>query len=443
MAAHVLPEDVERFLKGALPLAKSHQLLDHLLRGCSNCSLAVAQGSGLAPRKVPESAYDAVMSKAVTRASGAQAAHQEAVAILTSLLLGERAWRDLSGPEMAALQGLPQLRTLLDAGFSLRHEDPQATLRFARLARYAADRLSPVDLGHDAVADLRALAWAELGNAYRICDDLSRANRAMNRAVHWAARGSSSTLLLARVADLLASLLNAQRRCTEARELLQLVYDIHEKAGRTQLAGRALFSAATMALTDGVPGEAIFLYRRALSFLDGERDGGMVTQSVQGLITCLADLGRFRTARRLLWQSRHRIVEDATPLDLVRLRWLEGRIYAGLGDLRRAEEAFEATREGFAEHGKFYGAAIAGLDLATLLARQGRYAEVRALAGEMIATFRAVRIAREAIVTLLILQKACDQGRGQILEIIDMVGSFLKELEHQPARRLEAGPGQD
>jgi hypothetical protein len=63
--------------------------------------------------------------------------------------------------------------------------------------------------------------------------------------------------------------------------------------------------------------------------------------------------------------------------------------------------------------------------------------EIHLLAGEMIATFRAMRIAREAIVTLLILQRACIAGGGQLLEIIDMVVSFLKDLEQQPAKRAD------
>jgi len=82
---------------------------------------------------------------------------------------------------------------------------------------------------------------------------------------------------------------------------------------------------------------------------------------------------------------------------------------------------------------------MAGLDLAALWAQQGRIDEIQALAQEMIATFRALRIAREAIVTLLILQKACINGSGQLLEIIEMVVTFLKDLERQPAKRHEPG----
>jgi hypothetical protein len=435
---HPSTEDFALFASGRLPRQKRSELLRHLMRGCPSCSGLLALHGIPAPAEVPEEAYDEVVARAVARASATAREGIGAVAILTSLLAGERSWSDLSTPEIASLRGLPRVRALLEAGRSLRHHDPQATLRFAKLARYAADRLSLKDFGAQAVADVRALAWAELGNAYRICDDLPRASRAMNRAVHWSRRGSQSDLLLARTADLLASLLGAQGRFPEACQLLLLVYRAHEQNGRPHLAGRALFSAGNMAGQDGFQGTSLLLMRRGLDLLDHERDPVLVSQLLLAMIISLTELGRFRSARRLLWRCRHLFTESGNELDLVRLRWLEGRIYAGLSDYPRAELAFQETRAGFAKHEQVYSAALAGLDLAALWARQGRFAEVQALAQEMIATFRALRIAREAIVTLLILQKACINGSGQLLEIIEMVVTFLKDLERQPAKRHES-----
>jgi len=436
---HPSAEEFALLVSGTLSRQKRSDLLRHIIQGCPTCSrLLEVHGIG-APAEVPEDAYDEVVARAVARASETAQAGSGAVAILTSLLSGERSWSDLSGPEIASMHGLPRVQALLEAGRSLRHHDPQATLRFAKLARYAADRLSLKDFGAQAVADVRSLAWAELGNAYRICDDFARASRAMNRAVYWSSRGSKSNLLLARLADLLASLLGAQRRFPEAIQLLALVYQAHEQAGRHHLAGRALLSAGTMAVWEGAPDRAIHLMRQGLDLLDYDRDPLLVAQLLRGMITSLADLGRFRTARRLLWRCRVLLVEHGNSLEFVRLRWLEGRIYAGLSDFARAEEAFKETRAGFASHEQIYPAAIAGLDLAALWAQQGRLDEIHSLVQEMIATFRALRIAREAIVTLLILQRACVTGSGQLLEIIEMVMTFLKDLERQPAKRYESG----
>jgi tetratricopeptide (TPR) repeat protein len=436
---HPSAEDYALLASGKLSRQKKADLLLHLMRGCSTCSGLLALHGIPTPAEVPEEAYDEVVARAVARASATARAGTGAVAILTSLLSGERSWNDLSTPEIASLRGLPRVRALLEAGRSLRHHDPQATLRFAKLARYAADRLSLKDFGAKAVADVRALAWAELGNAYRICDDLPSASRAMNRAIHWSRRGSQADLLLARLADLLASLLGAQGRFPEAYQLLLLVYHAHERNGRPHLAGRALFSAGNMAAWAGSRGTALLLLRRGLDLLDDERDPALVSQLLLAMISNLAELGRFRSARRLLWRCRHLFLESGNELDLVRVRWVEGKIYAGLSDFPRAELAFQETRAEFAKHEQVYLAAIAGLDLAALWAQQGRLDEIRALAHEMIATFRALRIAREAIVTLLILQRACVNGSGQLLEIIEMVVTFLKDLERQPAKRHESG----
>lgn len=435
MTDHPSDEDLGLFVSGGLSPQKRWDLFRHLLRDCPGCARLLAFHGNLVPAEVPENAYEEVVSRALPGAVENATVGDAAVASLTSLLSGERSWSDLSNPEIASLTGLPRVRALLDAGRSLRHHDPQATLRFAKLARYAADRLNPRAFVRGSVADLRALAWAELGNAYRICDDLTRASRAMNRAVYWSHRGSHSSLLLARLADLLASLLGSQRRFPEACQLLLMVYQSHEKAGRHHLAGRALFSAGNMAAWDGSQGTALFLMRRGLDLLDHERDPVLVSQVLRAMINGLAELGRFRSARRLLWRCRHLFVESGNELDLIRLRWLEGKIHSGLSDLPRAEQAFEETRAGFAKHEQVYPAAIAGLDLAALWARQGRHEEIHALAQEMIVTFRALRIAREATVTLLILQRACVSGGGQLLEIIDMVVTFLKDLERQPAKR--------
>ncbi len=429
MSEHLSSEDRCRLAKGTLPRQRCQQVLRHILRACPTCSRALAAYGGFALDELPEDAYDEVVTRVTNQVSQLAVAHQEAVGTLTALLAGDRAWNDLSTADLALLRGLPRLGALLDAGWSLRHRDPQSTLRFARLARYAADRLDSKQLAAEPVADLRSLAWAELANAYRINANFPRATRAMNRAIYWLQRGSQDSLLVVRVADLLASLLVHQRRWDEAKPLYQMVFQAHLNEGRFHLAGRALINASF----PEPPEKALPLLRRGLNLLDQERDPELVGQTLHAMIWRLSDMGRFRTARRLLWRSRALIEGAAAPL---RIRWLDGKIYAGLGDLGRAEETLKAVRAGFAEQQQVYPAAMVGLELAALWARQGRVDEIYELAQEMIATFRALRVAREAIVTLLILQRACLAGGGRLLEIIDMVGSFLKELEEQaPARR--------
>ena len=436
MSEHLLPNEVTELAAGRLSTERRLLLLEHLVRRCTECAGALARYGGLdnAPSAADED-YSGAVDRALARASRLAADRQQAVAILGAVLTGDRGWQELSPAEIALLRGLPRVQALLQLIPTLRHEDPQAMLAFAKLAQCAADRLNARELGRRPVADLRALAWAELASAYRVCNELDRATQAMNRAVYWCRHGSRSPALLARVADLLASLLAYQRRFPEGRALLGLVYRHHLAAGDGHLAGRALISQGNLAAWEGSPQTAIPLMHRGFELLDQERDPQLAVQALWNMVWTLAEAGRYRTARRLLWSSR---IVFTGVIDDHRLRWIEARILAGLGNTARAEPGFREAREAFAARGQVYPAALVGLDLAAMLARAGRVEEVHALAGEMIATFRALRIARESVATLLVLQRACATG-GQVLEVIEIAVTFLRDLERQPVRPAAGG----
>lgn len=440
---HLSLTDIEGLAAGVLCREERSRWLRHLLKGCQKCSRALANAIGLGlAGEANEAGYDVALARARERIFGKPATSPGVVAALSAVLSGRRTWKELSASEMAALRGIPQVRALLQAGRSLRYHDPDAMLRLARLARHAADRLSEEEFGREAVADLRALTWAELANAHRICDDLPRASKAMNRAIHWFRRGSCSPLLIARMGDLMASILGAQRRLGEGQRILALTHQAYEDEGESHLAGRALIKAGGLAALEGFPGRAIQLTRRGLALVDPQREPALVAQALQSMIWFLTDLGRYRGARRALWRSRCLLLEQGNALDLLRLRWLEGRIYAGLADYSRAAAAFEEARSGFAEKAQVYPAALAGLDLAALWTQQGRIREVYNLAEELIATFRALGVAREAIAGLLMVKHVCTIEQGnRVLDVIQLVVRFLEEMERQPAGRQSRASG--
>jgi hypothetical protein len=433
---HLLPGDLERLVAGLCSPGEKRRLLGHLLGRCAECCDTVMRYGGLdeGATVAGDDDYTAAVDRGIDRALLHAAPRQRAISLLAALLAGDRGWIELSTVDLGRLQGLPRIEALIAAGRALRHEDPASMLRFAKLARCAVDRLNMRQYGRKAVADLRALAWAELGSAYRVHDELELASAAMARAVYWCHRGSRSELLLARVADLLASLLAYQRRFPEGRELLALVHKAHAVAGRRHLAGRSLIKQGTFAIWEGHPGKAIPLLYRGFCLLDATRDPELGVQTLWNMLNALAEVGRFRSARRLLWSSRPLLGKVVAAH---RMRWLEGRIHAGLGRLGHAEIAFQQTRAAFSERGQVYPAAMVGLELAALWARQGRVPEVYELAEEMIATFRALRIAREAVACLVVLQEACLSG-GQLLDVITLAVRLLKDLERQPPRPRQA-----
>jgi len=428
MTEDVAPADPERLVHDALSVQEKQRLLAYESSEQPLCRHTSARHArhGASPEVTVEE-YDVAVKTALSTSSNARQEADDALALL--LAVDGRASR-LSASELAVLHGLPRLRALLETSRALRFEDPQAMLRFAKLARFTADRLRMRDFGRQPVADLRALAWAELANAYRVCNELGRADHAMNRSVYWCQRGSQTGLLLARVADLLSDLLCYQRRFPEGRELLALAYRVHAEMENRHRAGRVVIKLAHLTMAEGDHRKALVLMRQGFDLLDPNQEPQLVVQTLWSMVWLVAQLGRFRSARLLLWRGR---ILFAGIVEPHRLRWLEGTIHAGLADFSRAEAAFQQARAGFAENGQVYPAALVGLDLAALWARQGRVKAVFALAEEMIVTFRALRIAREAVAALLILKRACQNG-GQILELIEITVDLLRSLERQPAR---------
>ena len=123
-------------------------------------------------------------------------------------------------------------------------------------------------------------------------------------------------------------------------------------------------------------------------------------------------------------------------LSLLRLRCIEGRIQAGLGDAERAERAFLEARRGFRRADLIYTTALVELDLALLWVRQGENAKVAALLAGTLKAFRKLRIAREAIAAVLILREALtapDETSESLSHRIRLAAVLFTELERQPA----------
>ncbi|MES1210720.1 MAG: hypothetical protein ABUL63_00170, partial [Acidobacteriota bacterium] len=272
------------------------------------------------------------------------------------------------------------------------------------------------------------------GNAYRINDELPEAERAMGIAEERWRQGTGNLFLLARVADLRASLLSTQRLFSDACELLGGIHRLYLKLGDSHLAGRALVSQGIYTDYGGEPHPAMKLLRKGLALLDRSRDPELVLSATENLLELMARCGEYREAARVLMESGLRQAFAGQPLNLMKLRWVEGQILAGLGKLDRAEAAFEEARDGLLEHDLGYRAAIAGLDLAAVWLERGKAAQVEELAKDMLATFRRLGIQREALLAVGYLNKACE-AREATPGLVRRIGQFLRRLEHDPQLR--------
>jgi hypothetical protein len=421
---HPTPSEIDRLVRGSLTGAGRRRLVTHLMGGCPRCARLLAPAIALTPRTSPPPVPPPAdgYERPVARACAAAVRR-----------FRERRAAPSGRLDSRHLRGLLRVETLLAAAWDLRYDDPDEMVRIAELALVAAERLDKDRYGRAEIADVRARTWAELANSYRVTEDLARAEQAMGRAVGWLHGGSGDPWLLARVADLMASLLADQRRFADAGELLGKVHDFYRRIGDHHLAGRALISRGIFAGYDNQARRALTLLVQGLELIDADRDARLAASAVHAVLINLVECGRYRQARIQLWRSRPLLARQGGALPL-RLRWLEGKIHAGLGDLARAERELVATRAGFAAAGSPYNAALVALDLAAVWLRCGRTRQVRELVEEMIAAFRALRIAREAVAALLILREACDRDEAT-LERVRTVAMLLTELERQPRRR--------
>lgn len=104
----------------------------------------------------------------------------------------------------------------------------------------------------------------------------------------------------------------------------------------------------------------------------------------------------------------------------LRLTGLRGKIAQARGDFAAAEAAFVRMREGFLQEGLGYDAAIVSMDLALLYLRQGRTAELKTLAREMLPIFRSQDVHREAVAALVLFQEAVREEQ--------ITAAFVREL---------------
>jgi tetratricopeptide (TPR) repeat protein len=264
------------------------------------------------------------------------------------------------------------------------------------------------------VYQLRAWTLAHLGNARRLQDDLRAADEAFELSHQWwqagelevgDALGYGPELL-----SLEASLRTDQRRFLEALDLLDRAFDVHLNGDPEHrdhhLAGRTLVKRGHILLVLGEPERAFPILRQAEGLVDPHRDPRLNLCLRQNILDCLSKAGRYAEAEALLPEVRSLSQEVGTRLDGIRLDWIAGRIAAGLGRRDEARKALAAVRQEFLSRDMAYDAALVTLELATFSIEEGRIAEVKDLAREIVEIFRTRDIHREALAALTVFQSA-------------------------------------
>ncbi|HYO13507.1 MAG TPA: hypothetical protein VE685_09965 [Thermoanaerobaculia bacterium] len=426
MDNHPTVEELERLVFGGNPAGRNRAVIAHLLRGCGVCNGLLApyfpflfDGQG---RRGALPAHPEIYDEAVDRAF---AAVQRAGAALpprrrtpeeikrNALELLAAGGLDALGDAPLDIQGVPLCEALLEQSWALRHQSPPEMAQLAQAVVLVADRLNDPGLDPEKVIHLRCRAWTELGNARRVNDELDRAAEALSRAAELVRAGCGDELLTARFFTVLGSFYGARRHFELALATFAAAADVYQQHGDQHLVARTLIKKGIYTGYSGDAEEAVRLLRQGLSSLDEGRDPGLAFSAGQSLARFLLDCGLVREARIALWDLRRRYPELGGRVNELKIRWLEGQIGAGAEKLELAEQAFREVKEGFEEEGLNvpFKAALVGLELGAVWLRQGRNTEAAGVVLKSTEVFQSLRIEREVLASILVLQKAAAGNR--------------------------------
>lgn len=445
---HLSPELFDKLLRGKASPEEMRELAWHLLDACPDCS-GVAEdwqvGAGhegesyelLEPPAISgEISLDRVRARLDGSMNTLFRQKDEAPASLEELLSHPLERQRLLIRNNPRFQSVPLAELWLDVIWEQGLEDPKEAEQSIELVLELIDSIGPDLMGREILDDLRGRAWAYRGNFRRIRGEFRFAWEAFHLAERFVAKGSGDLLEAARLYDLQSTLCRMQGHQEKARELLRKAVEIYLSTDERHLAGRTMISQALLLDEQAESDQAIRVIKQAMSLIDPERDPRLTLVAHQNLINFLTDLGRYEEAQAMLPKVRRRSVELGRRMDLLQLRWLEGRIQLGLGHEGRAESAFLEVRKGLAELGIGYEMAVVSLELAALYLRQGRTAEIKQLASEIVPIFESQDVHKDSLAALLLFKKAVDM-ETLTARMLEEVSDVLHQSKKRPRPQAE------
>ncbi|HWM91866.1 MAG TPA: hypothetical protein VN493_13960 [Thermoanaerobaculia bacterium] len=252
---------------------------------------------------------------------------------------------------------------------------------------------------------IRGYAAAAGPNVLRVRGRLDEADTGLGEANRLWMAGSDPDRILdpGRLPDLEASLRRAQRRFPEATGRA------NEALAVTHYPGRVLVKRAFIE-------EAMGEYERALETLEeaephvrNQGDRRLRYQQKFNRAVLYSHLTCFAEAEALVEEVHDLATGLGDAIFLNRVTWLRGRIAAGLGRPGRARTLLEQALWEFADGEMWFDVALAVLEIATLLLREGKTEEVRKLTPPLALVFKAGKIHREALAALRLFEEAVEQ----------------------------------
>lgn len=311
-------------------------------------------------------------------------------------------------------------------------DDPAEAIELAELALFAVEH---TDVPDNFKIRMTGYCTGFLANAQRVGTSLPGAEATFSRAWKLWREGEDEKGLLseARLLDLEASLRRAQRRFGQAIHL-------HERAiqaARPDEAGHFLLNLSATFEQKGDQEAALQALARAAARIDGERHPRLRFGLRFNTAATLCRLGRFHEAEPIVPEVRTLANRrGGGAIDLLKTRWLEANLAAGLGRRGEALSALDEVRQGFQQEELTYDYALASLDAALLYREEDRFAEIKSLADEILVIFKEQNVHREALAAVILFVEAAEK-EAVTPDLLRRLQDYLAKAKDNPELRFE------
>jgi len=310
--------------------------------------------------------------------------------------------------------------------------DAKRALELASFALWVAERIS----GEEAWAS-QVFGWVILGNARRVGSDLTGAEEAFAQSARLQAERPEGCLDFPepwRLLDLEASLRISLRQVPEALRLLDQAARVAPQTGSIQ--ARLLCKRANALYRMGDLAGSIAVLRKGLATIECEDEPRLFFMLQSNLAERLTETGQSAVAAEMFPGLRRLQAHVGNGLNQIRMRWLEGKIEAGLGQIDQAIETLSWVRAALDSEEVRYDEAQAGMELAELYLKKDRTADVKRLVRLMEPVFRAQGVHEEARKALDLFRRAVET-ESATPALAGRVVAFLRRAQHDPELRFQ------
>lgn len=386
---------------------------EHLMELCPTCKEEFEAfrcendqgGNALAHMTAVSEAMEWAQVKAREVTAERRAARPKLAALLA---LPESEWRSTVENTPENYQGLVLAQMLIEESRACMLGSSRKALALAELASvlFAHEPSSPL------VIESYARATGHMANALRVQGKLLEASRLLHSSRFMMRyEGETDRLLQAEMDHFEGALRRDQRRFDEAEFLFDRAVSTYRDQNFPVLGAQVLLDIGVMHkdLNDGVG--AAQAAGKALRLLDPSQEPRLCFIARHNLADGLCEQGDYEAATQQLVENEPFARKYADELSLLRIAWVEGKIARGCGDSQGAESSLLVARYGFLKHGIAYESAQVSLELSLLYLQEGRGAEVKRLAAEMVAVFEEEAVHREATAALILFRDAAELER--------------------------------